>query len=161
MAYRTCRACLTIHFVYSVITLNIQAMQKRSSTINLLLRRIAAFLYDCLLLVAIYFVITAAVVPLNDGEAIQHWSYKIFLLGVTFFFFDWFWRNGGQTLGMRAWRLRVEGKEHEKITFKQSLHRYITGSIAFGFTLIYMFTNTSQEALHDKLSKTKIVKHYN
>ncbi|MFK7993726.1 MAG: RDD family protein [Granulosicoccus sp.] len=135
-------------------------MQNSSSTANLLFRRIAAFLYDCLLLIAIYFVITAAVIPLNDGQAIQHWSYKLFLTLIAFVFFDWFWRHGGQTLGMRAWRIRVEGVDKEKITFKQSLHRYLTGFIAFGFTLLFMFTNTSQYALHDRLSKTKIVKYY-
>ncbi|MFK7858889.1 MAG: RDD family protein [Granulosicoccus sp.] len=136
-------------------------MQNSSSTTNLLFRRIAAFLYDCLLLIAIYFVITAAVIPLNDGEAIQHWSYKLFLVMVAFLFFDWFWRHGGQTLGMRAWRIRLEGTEHEKITFKQSIHRYLLGLIAFGFTLFFMFLNSTQQALHDKLSKTRIVKYYN
>lgn len=136
-------------------------MQNRKSTFNILLRRSAAFLYDCLLLIAIYFVITAALIPLNDGQALQHWSYKLVLLAVGFFFFDWFWRHGGQTLGMRAWRLRVEGVENDKITFTQSVHRYLTGTFTFGFTLLYMFGNTSQQALHDKLSKTKIVMHYN
>ncbi len=136
-------------------------MQNSSSTINYLLRRLAAFLYDCLLLIAIYFVITAAVIPLNDGEAIQHWSYLLFLGLLSFFFFDWFWRHGGQTLGMRAWRIRVEGLDQEKVTFNQSMQRFAVGAIAFGLTLLYMLTNTSGMALHDKLSKTKIVKYYN
>lgn len=135
-------------------------MQNNSSTINLLLRRIAAFLYDCLLLIALFFVITAAVIPLNDGNAIQHWSYKIVLLLITFGFFDWFWRHGGQTLGMRAWRIRLEGQTYEKVTFKQTLHRFLVGLAAFGFTLLYMFANPSGAALHDKLSKTKIVIYY-
>jgi len=136
-------------------------MQNSSSTINLLFRRVAAFLYDCLLLIAIYFVITAAVIPLNDGQAIRHWSYKLFLVVVAFLFFDWFWRHGGQTLGMRAWRLRIEGTEQEKVTFKQTAHRYLLGLFAFGFTFIHMFTSDSQQALHDRLSKTRIVKYYN
>jgi len=136
-------------------------MQNKTSTTNLLLRRIAAFLYDCLLLIALYFVITAAVVPLNDGQAIQHWSYKLFLILVAFVFFDWFWRHGGQTLGMRAWRIRLEGTNQPEITFKQSLHRFVIGFIAFGFTLVFMFRSDLQQALHDKLSNTKIVKYYN
>lgn len=136
-------------------------MPNSSSTLNLLLRRIAAFLYDCLLLIAIFFVVTAAILPLNDGEAFRHWSYFIFLIVVAFVFFDGFWRHGGQTLGMRAWRLRLEGADQVNITFKQSLHRYLLGIFTFGFTLIFMFGNTTQQALHDKLSKTKIVMHYN
>jgi len=135
-------------------------MQNSPSTINLLLRRLAAFVYDCFLLIAVYFVITAAVVPLNDGEAIEHWSYKVFLILVTFIFFDWFWRHGGQTLGMSAWRIRVEGIEDHQVTFKQSASRYALGFICFGFTLFYMFGNKAQQALHDKLSRTKIVMYY-
>lgn len=135
-------------------------MQNNSSTINLLLRRIAAFLYDCLLLIALFFVITAVVVPLNEGEAIEHWSYKIVLILIAFLFFDWFWRHGGQTLGMRAWRIRLEGQNTEKVTFKQTLQRFLVGLAVFGFTLLYMFGNASGDALHDKLSKTKIVKYY-
>jgi len=113
-------------------------MQNNSSTINLLLRRIAAFLYDCLLLIALFFVITAVVVPLNEGEAIEHWSYKIVLILIAFLFFDWFWRHGG----------------------KQTLQRFLVGLAVFGFTLLYMFGNASGDALHDKLSKTKIIKYY-
>ena len=135
-------------------------MQNNSSNINLLFRRIAAFLYDCLLLIALFFVITAAFVPLNEGEAIQHWSYKIVLLLIAFVFFDWFWRHGGQTLGMRAWRIRLEGQTSENITFKQTIQRFLVGLAAFGFTLLYMFGNQSGLALHDKLSRTKIVKYY-
>lgn len=136
-------------------------MQNNSSIINLLSRRIAAFLYDCLLLIALFFVITAAIVPFNDGEAIQHWSYKIVLLLIAFVFFDWFWRHGGQTLGMRAWRIRLEGLTCENVTFAQSVKRFLVGLAAFGFTQLYMFGNPSGLALHDKLSKTKIVKYYN
>ena len=135
-------------------------MQSNHSTINILLRRIAAFFYDCLLLVAIYFVLTAAAIALNDGEAIQHWSYKLFLIFIAFIFFDWFWRHGGQTLGMRAWRIRVEGIEQTKITFNQSTQRFLTGLLMFGITFVFMFTNASSLALHDKLSKTRIIKYY-
>ena len=123
----------------------------------MLFRRSAAFLYDCLLLIALFFVITAAVIAVNDGQAIQHFLYKVFLFAVGFLFFDWFWRHGGQTLGMRAWRIRVEGENTDSITQKQSLIRYICGSLLFGITLLYMFTSTRKEALHDKLSRTKIV----
>ncbi len=136
-------------------------MQNSTSAINYLLRRLAAFLYDCLLLIAIYFVITAAVVPLNNGEAIQHWSYKLILLLVAFVFFDWFWRHGGQTLGMRAWRIRLEGMDTEKVTFNQSVKRFAIGTATFGITMLFMFGNASGLALHDRLSRTKIVKYYN
>ena len=135
-------------------------MPNNSTTLSLLLRRIAAFLYDCLLLIALFFVITLLAIAFNDGKAIQHVVFYFGLYLFAFLFFDWFWRHGGQTLGMRAWRLRVEGMDSEKITFMQSAIRYFSGSILFGFTLLFMFLPTRKVALHDAISKTKIVRHY-
>lgn len=123
-------------------------------------RRSASFLYDCLLLIALFFIITAIAIAFHDGEAIQNAAYYFGLYVVGFVFFDWFWRHGGQTLGMSAWRIKVEGMEQEKITFSQSLQRYLTGTLLFVFTLLYMLLNADHAALHDKLSKTRIVMHY-
>lgn len=64
-------------------------------------------------------------------------------------------------MGMRAWRLKVEDLEGSKITFKQSAKRYFTGTILFGITLLYIVISSRSEALHDVISKTKIIRHYN
>lgn len=137
-------------------------MQNSSSTIGLMLRRIAAFAYDCLLLIALFFIITAiATIAINDGESIQHWSYKLFLLAISYGFFDWFWRHGGQTLGMRAWRIRLTTIDGNPIAWTHTLQRFLTGFLLFGITLLFMFSNTQQQAAHDRLSKTKIIKYYN
>jgi len=136
-------------------------MPNKSEALSLLLRRIAAFLYDCLLLIAIFFLITSIAIAFNNGQAIQHVGFYVGLYLFAFFFFDWFWRHGGQTLGMRAWRLKVEGAEGGIITFKQSALRYFSGSILFGVTLIYTLISTRSQALHDVISKTKIIRNYN
>ena len=135
-------------------------MQNISSVWSIMFRRCASFLYDCLLLVALYFIITAVAIGFNDGEAIQHFLFHVFLLVIGFMFFDWFWRHGGQTLGMRAWRIRVEGFNSETITFKQSATRFILGVLLFGISILCMPFTAQKLALHDKLSKTKIVKYY-
>ncbi|MBX2879853.1 MAG: RDD family protein [Granulosicoccus sp.] len=132
-------------------------MNTNTFTIKLLLRRIAAFTYDCLLLVAIFFFFTSAALVLNNGQAIEHWSFKLLLIMIAFLFFDWFWRHGGQTLGMRAWRIQLVSESGAPITVKQTIARYITGLLLFGITLAFMFSNTSARALHDRFSKTIIV----
>ena len=135
-------------------------MPNNPTPLSLLFRRIAAFLYDCLLLIALFFLITSIVLVFNNGEAIQHVVFYLGLYLTAFFFFDWFWRHGGQTLGMRAWRLKVEGIEHEKITFKQSATRYFAGSFLFGFSMLSILISTRSQALHDMVSKTKIRMNY-
>ena len=132
-------------------------MQNISSTLSMMFRRSAAFLYDCLLLVALFFIITAIAIAFNHGDAIQNFAYYLFLFIVAFLFFDWFWRHGGQTLGMRAWRIKVESLDHQTITLKQSVSRYLTGFLLFGITLLYMPFSAQRIALHDTLSKTRIV----
>lgn len=134
-------------------------MQKNTPTMNLLLRRVAAFSYDCLLLIALFFLFTTCMIFFNDGQAIEHWSYKLLLLLIGFLFFDWFWRHGGQTLGMSAWKIQLTSENGASITLKQTTTRYLCGCLTFGFTLLSMFANSKSQALHDRLSKTIIVRY--
>ena len=95
-----------------------------------LLRRLAALSYDSLLLLAVLFIATALVLPLNGGRAIRHnpfFSSYVFL--VCFLFYGWFWTHGGQTLGMRAWKLRLQGYDGGGITWWQALARFLLASL--------------------------------
>jgi uncharacterized RDD family membrane protein YckC len=47
------------------------------------------------------------------------------LLFVTFGFFARFWTYKGQTLGMQAWRIRVQNADGSAITLWQSLLRFM------------------------------------
>ena len=131
-------------------------MQNNSSSFSLLCRRALAFLYDCLLLVSVFFLVTAIALSMNDGQAIEHFSYKFILFAIGYLFFDWFWRHGGQTLGMRAWKLQLVTQNGGKITRFQTLNRYISGSLLFGITLIFILFSARKEALHDRISKSTI-----
>lgn len=78
-------------------------------------RRLAALLYDCLLLLAIMFVGTLAVLPLTGGEAITpaargfgvYLAYRAYLALLALGYFGLAWTRGGQTLGMMAWKIRI------------------------------------------------------
>ena len=82
-----------------------------------LLRRLAALAYDLLLVIAVAFVATFAMLPLTGGEAILtstqgpvgHLYHAVLLLAV-FAYFGWCWTQSGQTLGMKAWRIRLEAR---------------------------------------------------
>lgn len=128
----------------------------KNFTIQMLLRRLAAFLYDCMLLVAVFFLTTGAAILLNDGNAIVSPFYKLALLPVAAFFFAWFWMRGGQTLGMRAWHIKVVNSENELLNFKQCLIRFVSGLFLFGFTYLSMPFSKHGNALHDTLSKTSV-----
>jgi uncharacterized RDD family membrane protein YckC len=62
---------------------------------------------------------------------------------------------------MRAWRIKVEGMEGAPLSFKQSVTRYLTGALLFGISLLYVPFSKHHLALHDRLSRTKIIRYYN
>ena len=71
-------------------------------------RRLGALFYDSLLLVAIWFLATALVMLITRGQFnAASLPFQLYILLVSFWFFGWFWTHGGQTLGMRAWKIRV------------------------------------------------------
>ena len=132
-------------------------MQNNSSLPSHVFRRCAAFLYDSLLLLALFFVVTSIAIAFNEGEAIANHAFKLVLLVVTFCFFCWFWRNGGQTLGMQAWRIKVVSESNASLTYSQCIKRFVLGTFLFGFTFIFAVFNANGQGIHDSLSNTKIV----
>lgn len=128
-----------------------------------LLRRLAGLIYDLLLLVGILFIATAVVLPLNAGEALRpsQWLYSAYLLAVTFFFFGWFWTHGGQTLGMKAWDLRVCTVEGRALTWRRAALRMLAACLSlgsFGVGYLWALVDPEHQSWHDRLSGTRVVR---
>ncbi len=128
-----------------------------------LLRRLAAIFYDTLLLFALlFFASIIIVVPM--GITIEHPLYSLYVVYiyvVSFIFFGWFWTHGGQTLGMRAWRVRVQRHDGGSLTWRHALVRYLVAALswmAFGAGFIWCLFDKEGLALHDILSKTRLVR---
>ncbi len=116
-----------------------------------LLRRIAAMTYDALLLTALLIFATAPVTLFTGGEATRSGNPFVssWLFMVSFMFFAWFWMHGGQTLGMRAWKIRLQQEGGQAISLWQALLRFMTGLpawIAFGLGG-FLCSNFSSEHL--------------
>ncbi len=158
-----------------------------------LLRRFGALLYDALLLIAVlFFASLLTVAPFNIvyGHPIYilpgHPFYPIFMLYIYmigFLFLAWFWTHGGQTLGMKAWSLRLQQINGQSITWKWALFRFFSvllfwfpaaaGHLLLNSTskqfiyiwiapividYLWCFFNPDRLALHDKLSQTRLVR---
>lgn len=75
----------------------------------MIFRLFAAFLYDLFVIVALYFFVAAIGVTFNHGEAIaagNRW-FQGLLLSIFFLYYYVSLRQGGQTIGMRAWALQL------------------------------------------------------
>jgi uncharacterized RDD family membrane protein YckC len=126
-------------------------------------RRLAALSYDLLLLLAVLFFAFIPVALLLEGSEKQggfNPFTTLYLLWVCFLFFGWFWTHGGQTLGMRAWRLRVQTLEGDGLDWPHALMRFLAGLAAllpFGLGFLWSLLDHDRLALHDKFSKTVLV----
>ena len=99
-----------------------------------ILRRLAAIAYDAFLLFALFFVATALILPFTGGEAIAPGNaiYLFYLLGVSYLYFGWCWTHGGQTLGMRAWHIRVRTLQGEAVPLRLGAIRFLAALLSWG-----------------------------
>ncbi len=113
-------------------------------------RRLGALAYDALLLGAVLFGAGALGVALGaavyGGAAFEQGNplvgnplYQSWLLIVAFAFYGWFWVHGGQTLGLRAWKLRVQLPDGRGIGWWHALLRFLAGG-AWLLPTIYLHT---------------------
>lgn len=126
-----------------------------------LIRRLAAMLYDFLLLIALFFIATYLVLPITGGKSIPPGNiyYQLYLLLVAFLFYGWFWTHGGQTLGMLAWRLKVQQSDGKPITWGCAGLRF-GAALGAGISILGFFWicfDPKRRAWHDIWSKTEIV----
>jgi len=99
-----------------------------------LARRLAAIGYDCLPLLALLMLASLPwLLVFGDAPASRHPLYRLYqlyLLAAAFAFYGYFWLKAGQTVGMRAWRLRVRSRNGGPLTLAQAATRFLT-ALAF------------------------------
>ncbi|MGF1740623.1 RDD family protein [Vibrio profundum] len=141
-----------------------------------LFRRIGALSYDCLIIIAIEMIAVGVVVAilqasvkfqvfsyqpyLDIADFLTHqpiWSfaYKVYLVAVWLTFLIFFWTKAGQTLGMRAWKIKVVNQQGENISALQALIRVLTS--IFGLANLTILLDPKKRGLQDLLSKTRVV----
>ena len=141
-------------------------MQTASDTATLkpagLLVRLLAMFYDSLLLLSALLIATALALMVTKGTLSYHNPFfRTFLFLICFSFYAWFWLHGGQTLGMRAWRLRLQRFDGRAITVWQALLRFMVAipSLAMGgLGLLWMLVDKDRLAVHDRISESTIVR---
>jgi len=125
-------------------------------------RRSVAQVYDLLLLIAVLFLATALLLPFTAGMAVSDHQliiYRLYLVIISFLFYGWFWTHGGQTLGLRAWKLTVLTKDKKTLNWTQALVRFATAGVAWGFFglgFLWILIDKNRLGWHDHLSKTAV-----
>ena len=144
------------------------AMQSaRAADFVPLWRRLAAALYDGLVVLALWFIATALVMPLSRAAVapdhpLAELLYRLYLLAIGYAFFAGFWVRDGQTLGMLAWRMKlVRSGDGHTVTWKQALIRYLAAILswaALGAGFWWSLFDAERKTWHDRLSGTELHK---
>lgn len=140
-------------------------------------RRLGSYIYDVLLSIAVYmvagaisFIIFLALFSqgIIDNQGYDHaidfqrdstfYSSIIYLWNISWvcFFFVYFWTKSGQTIGMRAWRLKVQNKDGSLISKKTALLRLPPTLLGLG-NLVVIFDRKHKLSLQDRLTNTEVV----
>ncbi len=126
-------------------------------------RRFAAMAYDALLIAALWMVAGLPFVLLFDphsaGTGVRA-LFQGYLLLIGWLFYAWFWVHGGQTLGMRTWRLRLTRADGGPVGWRMALVRYAAALLALaplGLGYWWALFDKDKCAWHDRLSGTRLI----
>jgi uncharacterized RDD family membrane protein YckC len=140
-----------------------------------LMRRLAAIVYDSLLVIALL-MLTTGLYMYASAEIMGSEHYREVadsgatigdpLLTITLFltlygFFGYFWTKSGQTLGMQAWNIRIQNVDDSSITWLQALARLLgcfASLIAFGLGYAWILIDENRRSWQCMLSRTCVVR---
>mgnify|MGYP001765789560 CR=1 FL=1 len=124
-------------------------------------RRFASLLYEGLVIFSILLIgfLLPQIVLSGFGfnaSARLMWVHIFVLLMI---YFIWCWLNGGQTLPMKTWKLRVIDNNGGPIRPAQALLRYLAAwpSIISGVGLLWALADPQKQFLHDRIAGTRII----
>lgn len=129
-----------------------------------LLRRLSALLYDLILLFGMLLLAaTLVIVPASALTGHEIWIegwpmrlFQLYLVLVGYGFFAYFWRHGGQTLGMRSWRFRLVRADGQPLTAADVRRRLLWSTLVLApLGLFWVPFDPAGLAPHDRLSATQ------
>lgn len=106
-----------------------------------LARRLAAFLYEGVLLFGVVFLagyLYSALTQQRHAMQGQH-GLQAFLFVVLGIYFVWFWSRGGQTVAMKAWHIRVVDAQGRGLSQSRALARYLLSWLWFMPALLSVY----------------------
>ncbi|MEZ5456522.1 MAG: RDD family protein [Lysobacteraceae bacterium] len=129
-------------------------------------QRLSALLYDLFPLLALWLVVAGLSYWLRGAQpvapgSLAAWMEFALLWLVTACYAVVSWRFGGQTVGMRAWRLRVVDDQGQRPSWSSLCWRFAAahGSWALlGLGWLWPLWEPQGRTLHDLLSRTRLVK---
>ncbi len=129
-------------------------------------RRLAAMLYDLFPLLGLW-MLTAGLWAWASGYDARHphplarAGLQLLLLAVSAAYFLVSWIRIGQTIGMRAWRLRLVREDGGGLRAGRAFARFLLALLSLaiaGCGFWYAWFDPGQRTLHDRLCGTRMIR---
>jgi uncharacterized RDD family membrane protein YckC len=127
-------------------------------------KRLVAFTYDSLIVIALLMLATALSILVRGGNPIfpeDGFAYSLFqlYLGLVILgYFVGFWHFGGQTVGMKAWKIRViDIDTNAPPSIKKALLRALLGVLFLGIGLLPALWRKDRCTIYDTLTRTQLL----
>jgi len=133
-------------------------------------RILGAIFYDLIIVFAIIFVAAQwfPLVPVSlQNTSSMILVKQLYMLGISFLYFAYSWKRGGQTIGMKSWRVKLlqdklpqKEKQKKPVSWRQCMVRYLVAIIswlAFGLGFIWIIFSPQHKSWHDMASDTRLV----
>jgi uncharacterized RDD family membrane protein YckC len=128
-----------------------------------LLRRLAAIIYDTLLLFAILMLVGTPFVIVRGGEAVPPLTdlfFRLTIAATIYLFFVVYWTRSGRTLGMQSWGLQLETPAGGKPTLASASVRFFAAILSWapaGLGFLWQLWDKDNLTWHDRISGTRLV----
>ncbi|MCX7117219.1 MAG: RDD family protein [Legionellales bacterium] len=121
------------------------------------LRYIGSLIYDAFVISALFFIATALCLALRQGTTIAPKTlwYQLILLAIFFGYYLLSYQRGGQTIGMRAWRLQVVSTDLKALSKRQILSRFVL-ALPAGIYALFRLQNPIQ--ILNRWTKSDIIR---
>ena len=132
-------------------------------------KRLCAMFYDGLLALSFVLVfgffsmvIVQSIFSIQNVESgsITAKIFFVYVVFLCFVFYAWFWTHGGQTLGMRAWKIKLVQNNGAPVSWIQAFFRFSYSLISwlpFGAGYLWMLVDKNKRTWHDKVSRSHII----
>lgn len=125
--------------------------------------RLLALLYDILPLIPLVLGVSALFLWINGGQTIERkpglqWIEALATWLVIGAYFVVSWQRGGQTMGMRPWRLRVVCANGRAPGPRALWLRYAAATLTPVVGLLWAFFDRERRALYDRAAGTSFVR---
>ena len=121
-----------------------------------LARRLAAMVYEAFLIFAVAF-LAAWIFFFASGardatSGVLRRELQLFIVAVLAAYFLWCWLRGGQTLAMRASRIRLV-----EVSPRKALVRFLLAAALLPLSILWALLDRDHQFLHDRLAGTRLI----